>query len=382
MTASLACVTPYVPYDGIDHAGGAYLNRYLKVVVEAGWDVHVIAPDTRINRAVLDRATVEVELHPASGLGGRARFLVSSGVPARNGGSWVERLPVRSRAWLEQADLIDLQWADSLWQAPAIRRICPGARIMGLAHDVRTQSLERALRSGRGRARLEAVLALPAARRWETVVMNACDCVFVFKEADREALRATGVRSAIGLAPVPVAPRGSIVKPDCSSHRVLFSGAMFRPENSEAARWLLDEVWPHVRSQMSAARLRVAGARPPAWLRAYASGDIEVTGYLSDLSVAYEGVSCVAVPLRRGAGVKFKTVEAISAGYPVVSTSVGAEGVLDAAGANPMVITDDPVAFARALVEILHHGAPVVEAIVDDFPSRVRQLLDEGLRGS
>ena len=87
---------------------------------------------------------------------------------------------------------------------------------------------------------------------------------------------------------------------------------------------------------------------------------MEVTGYLERLDDAYLDVSCVAVPLRRGAGVKFKAVEAVAAGFPLVTTTVGAEGVGDATGTPPDRVHDDPASFARALADVLLDPEPAL----------------------
>src|SRR4051812_18743752 len=61
----LVCVTPYVPFAGIDHAGGAFLHAYLTAATRAGWDVHVVAPADPANAAALDRVdeSIHVLLH-------------------------------------------------------------------------------------------------------------------------------------------------------------------------------------------------------------------------------------------------------------------------------------------------------------------------------
>lgn len=353
---SLVCVTPYVPHPGIDHAGGAFLHAYVVEASRSGWRVRVLAPDTPDNRAALTAVAPAVEtlLYEApSGLLTKLSNVARDGVPATTGARWLGLLPSQAREWLRGADVVDLQWADSIWNAPVLRAELPDALLIGLAHDIRTESLRRALRAGRGRPRIEAVLGLPRARVRERDSVNSCRQVGVFKAGDRDTLRRMGVTTETTILPIILPQVSAIASSTPASRRCLFVAAFHRPENAEGALWFLDEVWPHVRRAVPGAIVRLAGSRPPTRLLARAADDVEVTGYLPDLSAAYTDVACAVVPLRRGAGVKFKTVEALLAGYPVIATTVGAEGVQEVAQVEPTAVTNDPLAFAEAVSRVL-----------------------------
>ena len=378
------CVTPYVPFAGIDHAGGAYLHAYLTTAVRAGWDVHVVAPSNGANIAALSLIddSIHVVLHPSrSGLLSRLRNVIVDGIPAVSGARWWRNLPTEVVAVLRAADVVDLHFSDSLWNAPVLKRELSGVRLIGLAHDVRTESLERARGTAKGRAWLEGWLGLAATRRQERASLSACATVHVFKREDVTTLRDLGVTSEIELVPIVTPDTTRIPPPDPSSRRVLFAAAFHRAENVEAAEWLLDQVMPELRRLVPDVRLRLAGARPPARLAervSKVSSQVELTGYMTELSDAYREVACVAIPLRRGAGVKFKTVEAVRAGFPVVSTQVGAEGVKAITGSDLAGVADDPLTFARLVADVLSHegGAePVGTGLTDQ--RRPDESLDE-----
>jgi glycosyltransferase involved in cell wall biosynthesis len=80
---------------------------------------------------------------------------------------------------------------------------------------------------------------------------------------------------------------------------------------------------------------------------------LEVTGEVESLDPSYRAATAVVVPLRMGAGLKFKTVEALMRGIPVVSTTVGAEGLVGEGETGGLVVADDTEAIARALLAIL-----------------------------
>ncbi len=110
---------------------------------------------------------------------------------------------------------------------------------------------------------------------------------------------------------------------------VLFVGSLeFRP-NLDAARLLLDQVFPAVRAQVPSARLSIVGRNPPAWLleRVQRETGVELHGNVPDVRPFLARALVMAVPLRIGGGSRLKILEALACGLPVVSTRVGAEGL-------------------------------------------------------
>jgi glycosyltransferase involved in cell wall biosynthesis len=99
-------------------------------------------------------------------------------------------------------------------------------------------------------------------------------------------------------------------------------------------------------------RIRVTGANPPEDLLALEDENIHFTGHVTDLAEFYGRARVVIAPIRFGAGVKVKTIQALQYGVPVVSTECGAEGI-DTGGLNAIVVVDHPVEFAAALVRLL-----------------------------
>lgn len=91
--------------------------------------------------------------------------------------------------------------------------------------------------------------------------------------------------------------------------------------------------------------------------RAAAKADAELLGFVEDLEPLYRSATVSVIPLNLGAGVKFKTVDALAAGVPVVTTPVGAEGIgehrADRGAGLFQAVTEDPAAFAEAVLEAL-----------------------------
>jgi glycosyltransferase involved in cell wall biosynthesis len=134
----------------------------------------------------------------------------------------------------------------------------------------------------------------------------------------------------------------------------LFVGAFQREENLDGARWLLDEIWPRVMERLPSAKLAIVGSSPSQDISRRASASVTVTGYVASLDDWYDAARVVVAPLRLGAGVRFKVVQALMWERPVVSTRLGAAGIADRVGNNGFVaITDDPAEFAECIVRTL-----------------------------
>jgi glycosyltransferase involved in cell wall biosynthesis len=135
--------------------------------------------------------------------------------------------------------------------------------------------------------------------------------------------------------------------------RILFLGALDWRPNLDAVGLLLDKIFPRVRALEASATLAIVGRHPPAGLieRARQTPGVELLADVPDVR-PYLGTSGVmAVPLRIGGGSRLKILEALACGLPVVSTRVGAEGLLLTPGVDYVQAEED--AMADALVDAI-----------------------------
>jgi sugar transferase (PEP-CTERM/EpsH1 system associated) len=134
---------------------------------------------------------------------------------------------------------------------------------------------------------------------------------------------------------------------------LVFTGNMAYPPNADAVEWFVSDILPLVREQVPGARLRVVGADPLPSVRELADDrSVEVTGRVPDLRPYLDGAEVALDPLRVGAGLQNKVLEALSMGVPMVVTSVANEGI----GAEPgrhLLVADTPEEFAAAVVGLL-----------------------------
>jgi glycosyltransferase involved in cell wall biosynthesis len=134
---------------------------------------------------------------------------------------------------------------------------------------------------------------------------------------------------------------------------VVFSGNMEYHPNLSAVRFFRTEIWPVLRQRWPALVWRLVGKNPAAVSR-FTAGDprIEVTGQVDDAIHELARARLAVVPLLAGSGTRFKIVEAWSAGLPVVSTTIGAEGLPARDGEN-LLLADGGPAFAAAVTRVL-----------------------------
>lgn len=134
---------------------------------------------------------------------------------------------------------------------------------------------------------------------------------------------------------------------------LLFVAGFAHPPNVDAARLLVTELMPVIWARRPDVRLLLVGANPSPEVKALQSDRVVVTGYVDDpaLERCYQRSRVAVIPLRYGAGVKNKVVEALQQGLPLVTTTVGAQGlpgVVDVAA-----IHDDPMDMAESVLTLL-----------------------------
>jgi len=191
--------------------------------------------------------------------------------------------------------------------------------------------------------------------RYEGTMTRRFDRVVAVSDSDRrefeEAFGLTSVATIpTGVDTDALRPSGQEPEPD----HVVFCGSMDWLPNQDAVRWFVEAVLPHVRTERPDARLTVVGRNPPAAFAAEMSarGPVAFTGWVTDVKPWIERASCVVVPLRIGGGTRIKIYEALALEAPVVSTTVGAEGLPLEPGRH-FHCADEPRPFAEKVVECL-----------------------------
>lgn len=137
-----------------------------------------------------------------------------------------------------------------------------------------------------------------------------------------------------------------------STHKILFMGKLSYFPNSDAVNYFIKQILPLVLEQEPSAQFCIAGSEPKQeLLELSAKHDIEIIANPKDMSLVAKECSFTIVPLRSGSGTRIKILHSMAMGLPVVSTSIGAEGLDVEDGVN-ILLRDQPEDFAQAVLAL------------------------------
>lgn len=197
--------------------------------------------------------------------------------------------------------------------------------------------------------------------RFERCELSRYDAVVAVAERDREhfaaayaARDAQVIPTGVNLDVYPYVPPQASDEP-----RVVFSGSMDWLANIDAIEFFMAEIWPRVAAAHPRARFTVIGRNPPARLVQAARRSAwrwEFTGFVDDVRPYIREAQACVIPLRVAGGTRLKVYESMAMGCPVVSTSIGVEGLPLMPGTH-YERADDSADFAAALVRLLAEPA-------------------------
>ena len=190
-----------------------------------------------------------------------------------------------------------------------------------------------------------------ASRKFERIWFPRFSQVLTASESD--AATAREIAPAATVRVYPNAIPGRPLPAETRQHAIVFSGNMEYHPNRSATRFFHREIWPDLRERHPDLTWRLVGKNAQA-ARALASNDerIEITGEVEDAIAELARAEVAIVPLLAGSGTRLKILEAWCAGTPIVSTSIGAEG-LPARDHEHLVIADDASSFGQAVTGLL-----------------------------
>ena len=137
-----------------------------------------------------------------------------------------------------------------------------------------------------------------------------------------------------------------------SREGILFIGNYLHPPNEDAVKFLVNEIMPFVWANYPEVQVTLLGSNPSIEVLDLVSERVSVTGFVEDVTSYFDLAKVFISPLRYGAGMKGKIGQSMSLGLPVVTTSIGAEGLFIINGKNA-VIADEPFEIANAIVTLI-----------------------------
>jgi glycosyltransferase involved in cell wall biosynthesis len=194
-------------------------------------------------------------------------------------------------------------------------------------------------------------------RRWhryQPAVWARFDCIQVFTPRDAAALRTMAMaladRVTVNPFGIDLPPRNDQIEED--DDHIVFIGGFAHAPNVDAALWLCREIMPRIRALRPTVRLTIVGSQPPHMVRALAGRDVTVTGTIPSIDLYLRRATVVLAPLRIGRGMRLKVLQAMAYGKAVITTPLGAEGLMGPCQ-PPVAIGRDSEELARATAALL-----------------------------
>ncbi len=225
----------------------------------------------------------------------------------------------------------------------------PSARVIVDTVDVNFQkALDKAAVTGKPQDMAEA----HRIKAFELGLYDNSDLLIAITEEDKRAYLKENDEFNIEIIPlVHELPPLSKVSP-ASPHTLVFVGNFEWSANVDAMLYFCAEVLPLIEERVADVKLNIVGNAPPAEIKNLARANVEVHGFVADLEPILRSCAISIAPLRYGGGLKGKVTEAMANGLPVVTTSVGLQGMNCIPGESVMA-GDTPQAFADAVVRLM-----------------------------
>ncbi len=206
--------------------------------------------------------------------------------------------------------------------------------------------------------------------RFEGDTLRRFDTVIAVSQRDADALskryglaHVEAIDTGVDLDFFTAAPPGEAADPGPDGGTLVFTATMNWPANVEGIHFLLDEVWPTLVAARPHINAVIIGRHPPASLSSKIKErglNVTLTGFVDDIRPYVARGHVYVIPLWVGSGTRIKAFEAMAMGRPVISTSMGIEG-LDVTDGEHFLRADSAEAFAHGIL-----------ALLDDSASRAR----------
>ena len=189
---------------------------------------------------------------------------------------------------------------------------------------------------------------------WETYYWKHAKKVVAMSDSDRSQMEKLCPGLSIDIVPNGIDANYFLAKKkeDVDPPRVLYVGNFTWLQNIEAVEDLVNKVWPKIKKDVPNAKLWIVGMHMTDYIKNLTSVDIEVTEGMPDIRDAYSKSTVLVTPIRGPGGTRLKILEAMASALPVVTTTVGAEG-LGVKDGREALITDNLENLVKSAVKVL-----------------------------
>lgn len=208
---------------------------------------------------------------------------------------------------------------------------------------------------------------------WDPKMALLCDRTIVVSEIDKILLNSLEPMLDVSVVPNGVDTKGYLPYPlDGRRKNILIVGSMENEPNADAVKYFCNQIFPHIKRKIPECTLTIVGKNPPVGiLQLNADPRIMVKANVEDVRPYYKEALISAVPLRSGGGTRLKILESMALGTPVVSTSIGCEG-LEVKNGRHILIADGAEDFANKVCNLM-----MSSTLWHDISQSARELVEE-----
>lgn len=192
---------------------------------------------------------------------------------------------------------------------------------------------------------------------WETYFWKRAKKVVAMSDSDRNQMESLSPGLSIDVVPNGIDAKYFLAKKreNVNPLRVLYVGNFTWLQNIEAVEDLVNKVWPKIKKEMSNVKLWIVGMHMTDYIKNLKSEEIEVTEGMPDIRDAYRKSTVLVTPIKGPGGTRLKILEAMASALPVVTTTVGAEG-LGVKNGREALISDNLDGLVASAVEVLKNS--------------------------
>lgn len=343
-------VTPYLPYENAPQAGQNFTFNFIKLLKEnLSYDVDLLSyinDDKEYGKkSSIVKLTNQQYFIETNKFKKISNILLSPMIPIIAAVRYDRRvLSLLRKVLLENKyDKIILDYTQMSYYYYFIKNTLPNIKIELIEQDVSFLSFERKYKNELNPIKkILYYLEYVRLYKYENNIVKKYDTVFTVNKKDADLFLHQDNIKVLS----PYYKSYNIELQHHDGFNIMFWGAMNRKENQDAVKYFVEKIWPNVDENNT--KLFIIGSNPSEDIKAYACKNVEITGFIDEPSDYFSKMDISVVPLRYGAGIKIKVLESMSAGIPVVTTTIGAEGI-QLENETDCFITDNQTEFSERI---------------------------------
>ncbi|WP_342757080.1 glycosyltransferase [Kineothrix sedimenti] len=362
---SILWLSPYAPYDSVAHAGGQDFNHFLKYLhATQHFDLHVASlclkdeiPFIDLNQYGISNTLYTINKSKIMfHIGLIVDRLSKYNIFDSCGGLLTPytklcflRLLKKYSRLCHHPDIVIMHWTQAALMSPIISKMFPTASRIIIEVDVAYLGYKRQYLNITSKIQKKLWKKKYIKLKYsELLSVKNSSLSIVLNEKDAEILKKDGIQQDKLFVSIPFYHNYSNYQRKNPNSNILYFGYMGREENHLSALWFIKNVMPLLEDEI---QFTIIGTEPKEELLKFQNDRIHVMGYVKDIVPYFQEGLCMVAPLVLGAGIKIKILEGLSFGIPVLTNSIGIEGI-PAQDKHDFFYCETPEEYAKTIVQL------------------------------